>query len=72
MKQQEILTPKVRLKAYSLKELAQLYECSPKTMKTWLIRFEKEIEPRMGYFYTPKQIKIIFEKLGIPGIFHLN
>ena len=62
----------MRLKAYSLKELAGLYECSSKTMRTWLKPFEKELGPRMGHYYTPKQVKIIFERLGIPGIFSIS
>jgi hypothetical protein len=68
MKQiEKIIAPKIQLKAYSISELADLYERSTKSMKTWLKPIEKEIGPRMGHFYTPKQVKIIFEEIGIPG-----
>lgn len=63
----KIIAPKILIKAYSISELANLYDRSTKSMKTWLKPIEKEIGPRMGHFYTPKQVKIIFEEIGIPG-----
>jgi hypothetical protein len=72
MRQNLIVKTEVQLKAYSLKELAGFYECSLKIMRTWLKPFEKEIGPRIGHYYTPKQVKVIFENLGIPGMFYLN
>lgn len=63
---------KILLKAYSKKELAKLYGISAKTLKTWLAPFENEIGQQVGRFYNPKQMKIIFEKLGIPEIVYLN
>jgi hypothetical protein len=66
MKKNESLIATIQLKAYSKKEIAQLYEISTKSLQTWLIPFEKELGPRVGRFYNPKQMKIIFEKLGIP------
>lgn len=62
----------IRLKAYSVKDLSMLYECSRKTMRKWIGEFAKEVGPRVGHFYTPKQTKIIFEKVGIPGIISLQ
>ncbi len=72
MKQEESLTLKIQLKAYSKKEVAELYEISAKSLQTWLTPFEKELGPRVGRFYSPRQMKIIFEKLGIPEVIHLN
>lgn len=72
MKQNETLAPNIKLRAYSLKELSGLYECSGKSMKTWLAPFKMEIGLRMGRFYTPKQMKIIFERLGVPSNFVWN
>jgi hypothetical protein len=68
MEQDEFVTPKIKLKAYSKKEVAQLYEISPKSLQTWLTPFEKELGPRVGRYYNPKQMRIIFEKLGIPEV----
>ncbi len=66
MKQLEPLPIKIQIKAYSKTELAELYNVSAKTLQTWLNALKKELGPRVGRFYTPKQIKIIFEELGIP------
>jgi hypothetical protein len=68
MKHQEILEPKIRLKAYSPKEVAELYDISNRVLKKWLVPFENEIGPRIGHYYSPKQMKVIFEKLGIPHV----
>lgn len=68
MKQNEkIIVSKIQLKSYSISELAVLYQRNVKTIKTWLRPIEKELGSRMGHFYTPKQVKIIFEEFGIPG-----
>ena len=72
MKQNDTFTLEIRLRAYALKDVADLYVCSVKTMKTWLAPFDEAIGPRMGHYYTPKQMKIIFEKLGIPEIIPLK
>lgn len=54
------------MKAYSQKEVAELYCISVKSLKTWLKPFEGEIGPKCGRYYTPRQIKVIVEKLGMP------
>ncbi|HTA83200.1 MAG TPA: hypothetical protein VK783_09715 [Bacteroidia bacterium] len=70
MNQQVPTVPCIKLKAYSISELAALYECSDKTMKTWLSEIGEEIGPRKGHFYTPRQMKVIFTELGIPGMMY--
>jgi hypothetical protein len=37
-----------------------------KILKSWLEDMDKELGNRRGHFYTPKQVKIIFEEFGIP------
>ena len=68
MKQEKSNEKRIQIKTYSVKEVAGLYAISRKTLKNWLAPFEKEIGERIGYFYNPKQVGIIFEKLGIPEI----
>ena len=58
----------VRLKAYSIKELAEIYDVSEKILKSWLKPFDKEIGRKVGRFYNPRQARVIFEKVGIPEI----
>jgi len=57
----------VEIKAYSLGELAALYEVSVRTMNRWLKPHLETIGKREGRFYTIKQVTIIFDKLGMPG-----
>lgn len=54
------------IRAYTLKQIAGLYCVSKQTFKLWLKPFEKDIGKRIGHFYSVKQIKIIFDKLGTP------
>ena len=39
--------------------------------KEWLKPHEEAIGIRIGHFYTPKQMKIIFEKIGIPELMEM-
>ena len=57
----------VRLKPYSLTELSKLYDVCIRTMKKWLEPFEAEVGAKRGRYYTISQVKIIFEKIGVPG-----
>lgn len=66
------LENKVQLKAYTTKELADIYQVSEKIIRQWLVPFEKEIGKKQGWYYTPKQSEIIFAKLGIPQVIYLS
>lgn len=72
MKQAKLTPLKIQVKTYSVKEVADLYSVSKKTLNKWLSPFEDEIGERRGYFYNPKQVGIIFEKLGLPEMIQLN
>ena len=52
-----------KYKPMSVKEFTARWEVSPSTVRRWLKPFEAEIGPREGKLFTPKQVKIIFEKL---------
>lgn len=58
---------KVEIKPYSKQELADLYNIGVRSMSTWLKPFEKEIGKRHGRYYNLKQVRYIFNKLGLPG-----
>jgi len=72
MKQNVFASTKVQLKAYSKRDLIELYDVSWKVLKVWLKPYEQEIGPRVGHFYTPKQAKVILDKLGIPEVIVVN
>jgi hypothetical protein len=52
------------IRAYCLKQLAAFYKCSRNTFREWLRDFAAEIGPRRGYLYTPKQVRVIVQRLG--------
>jgi hypothetical protein len=60
-------TVKIKLRPYTVLDLAKMYEVSDKTMKKWIKPFENEVGEKNGYFYSIAQVKMIFEKLGAPG-----
>jgi hypothetical protein len=72
MKEQELEKTAIQLKAYSKTELAQLYKISIKSLNTWLTPLKKDIGPRVGRFYSPKQVEIIFKEYGIPKMMNYN
>ena len=72
MEQHELVTRNIQVKAYSKHELVELYKVSWKIIKVWLEPHENEIGKRIGHFYTPKQTKIILERLGIPELVEIK
>jgi hypothetical protein len=60
--------PEKYLKRYSVKELSILYNVSPKLIRTWL-RNDHEIGSPRGWYYSPAQAILIFNKLGYPEKF---
>jgi hypothetical protein len=54
------------IKPYSVKDLAGIYGVCDKTFKKWLRPFITAIGEKNGRYYSVAQVKIIFEKLGVP------
>jgi hypothetical protein len=55
------------VKPYTTKQLAQLYNMSPRTLRRNLAAINKKIgAKRMGYFYNVEQVKMIFDHLTPP------
>jgi hypothetical protein len=59
-------TSEITVKAYTTKELAALYGISSKTIKTWLQPYTQMIGEKRGRYYTTLQVRLIFEKIGLP------
>lgn len=57
----------VKIKPYSLTELSALYGVSNHTMKNWIAPHDSAVGKKIGRLYTALQVKIVFEKLGLPG-----
>jgi len=54
------------IRPYSTKELAGTYNVCDKTMKKWIMPFIEQVGERNGRYYSVAQVKIIFDKLGVP------
>ena len=54
------------VKPYTVKELCALYETSFKTFKKWLRPFQELLGVRVGWYYSVRQVEVIFYKLGVP------
>lgn len=57
----------VEIRPYSLTELSRMYGISNGIMKRWLAPHHEAIGEKIGRLYNTLQVKIIFEKLGLPG-----
>ena len=60
-------TNDISIRAYTTKELSSMYGISPKTFRTWLQPHLTYIGDKTGRYFTALQVRIIFERLGIPG-----
>lgn len=57
----------IEVKPYNIKELAALYGVGRKPMVRWLKAHRRAIGKKEGQLYTALQVKIIFDKLGLPS-----
>ena len=56
----------------TLKQLASLYEKTPRSFATWIEPLKEEVGPKLGWDYTPAQVRIIVAHLGPPPGYELN
>ena len=57
---------KLIIKPLSMGQLAVAYEMDRRTIYNWLEKHADAIGEKIGFFYTPLQVKKIFEILGPP------
>ena len=55
------------IKPYSLSDLSVIYGMSTRTINRWMAKHKDCIGEREGRFYTALQVKIIFQKFGLPA-----
>ena len=67
MEQLKTVSTVKKLKFYTKKELALMYETSPKTFSRWLKPHESLIGDKIGRYYSITQVKAIFQSLGMPS-----
>jgi hypothetical protein len=56
----------VGLRPYTKTDLSELYGMSIRSFYTLLKPYEEELGPKLGRYYSIKQVEIIFENLGLP------
>ena len=57
----------VTVKAYKLKEIAELYRVSLYLMRRLISKNKKAIGKREGYFYSTEQVEKIFQLIKLPS-----
>lgn len=57
----------IEIKPCNIKELALIYGVDRRTMSGWLKAHEAAIGEKLGRYYSVLQVKIIFQRLGIPS-----
>lgn len=55
--------------ALTMAELADKFGKSKKTLRTWLAPFREMIGPRIGRYFTPLQVRVIYKCIGGPDIY---
>lgn len=63
---QQMEDDEIKIRQYTPKELAGLYQCSNKTLNNWISHLKEVLGPRKGHFYSPRQVRIIVEQIGLP------
>jgi hypothetical protein len=46
------------------KELANYFGIDPKTFKKWLKIANLDLGPRLGYYFSPRQVRLIVDHMG--------
>ena len=54
----------VKIQPYTTKELTAILKTTPKTFRKWIAGIKPEIGTRIGNYYNPKQVRVIFNHLG--------
>ncbi len=60
------MKPEFTIQPYSKEQLAQLYGCSLRILRSWLKPIHAQIGIYNGKTYTPKQVLIIINHIGEP------
>lgn len=57
-----------QIKPCTLTQLSAIYGVHLRTMQKWIAPHQEAIGQKQGRIYTALQVKVIFEKLGLPGL----
>ena len=54
------------IRPYSIKDLSVIYGVCDRTFKKWIKPFDAAIGEKNGRYFSVAQVKVIFDKLGVP------
>lgn len=57
----------LEMRGYTIKELSAIYVIDRRTFKNWIQPFLSQIGEKRGRYYNVNQVRVIIEKLGMPG-----
>lgn len=66
---EKLHTKLAEIKPSTLKEMAKLYEVDARTLKKWLLPFQKFVGRMNGRYYTVVQVERILLRIGLPKRF---
>lgn len=53
-------------KSYTHKDLADVFQVSPRILHRWFRKFSDELGEKVGHYYNHRQIDVILKHCGIP------
>ncbi len=60
------MNAKLGIRPYSKRELAALYEVTPRSFFTMFKTHEEHVGKKLGRYYSVLQVENIFKRLGLP------
>ncbi len=60
------MNTKLGIRPYSKRELAALYEVTPRSFFTMFKTHEEYVGKKLGRYYSVLQVETIFKRLGLP------
>ncbi len=56
----------IEIRPYTGKQIAGFYNISTKMLRSWLKPHHELIGLKVGHYFNPRQVRVIFDKLGKP------
>lgn len=68
-KQQQKIEPTnfLKIRPYTISDLAKIYGVHKDTFRSWLLPFSLELGQRQGHYYNIRQVQVIIERIGLPS-----
>lgn len=54
------------IKPYHLKDLAVIFDVNSQTLRRWMSKYETELGPKIGKYYSIPQVECLIRYIGLP------